>query len=213
MTDLGPDFVRAKQKGKSGTVIVHRSQLGELYIAEPLTKDEQAAAVAAGPDALTASSHAREEADRMADDERAALAKRAAEARAVYEAASLERRDAAAQRALDQGEIQAAAALAAAKVTDQKAAARKKAGLAPERPVAADGRSPGDIDPATVRVGTESAGTMAPDKSPTSGETDRRLEREALALEEQGPSARMNKEGHVGHPTHPNVAPEKSGKK
>jgi hypothetical protein len=186
MTDLGPDFVRAKNKKTGKSVVIHRSGLSDDYTAEPLTKEEAAAVASAGPaSTLDASVRAHEEASEIADNERAAAAKHAADARALYEAESLKRRDAAAQKALDHGEIQAAAALAAVKVTEERAAARKKAGLVPARPVAADGRSPAEIDPASVRVGTESHETMDPDKPPTSGATDRRLEAEKQAHDEK----------------------------
>lgn len=122
MTDLGPDFVRAKNK-QGQTVVLHRRDLTADYTVEPLTPQEAAAVANAGPDVvLDASVKAHEEASIMADNERAAATKRAADARALYEAASIAKRDAAAQAAVDQADIATAAAEAAVKVTEKKAA-------------------------------------------------------------------------------------------
>lgn len=128
MTDLGPDYIRAKSKKGGAAVILHKRDLTDDYIAEPLTaKEADAVANAGAGPVLDASVKAHEEASIMADNERAALAKQAADARAAYEAASLAKRDAAAQAAVDQKEIAAAAAEAAVKVTEKKAADAKKA--------------------------------------------------------------------------------------
>lgn len=125
MTDLGPDFVRAKNK-QGQPVVLHRRDLTADYTAEPLTPEEAAAVANAGPAVvLDASVKAHEEASIMADNERAALAKKAADARAAQEAASIAKRDAAAQAAADQADIATAEAEAAVKVTEKKAAEKK----------------------------------------------------------------------------------------
>lgn len=102
MTDLGPDFIRARNK-KGDAVVLHRRDLTDEYTAEPMTADEQAAADKARVQpVLDASIRAHEDASILADNERAAATKLAADERARAEAASIAKRDAAAQAALDQ---------------------------------------------------------------------------------------------------------------
>jgi hypothetical protein len=124
MTDLAPGYVRAHNK-KGAAVIIHQRDLTADYTADPLTPQETAALADSPAPVLEASLRAHEAAERMAENERAALTKRAADARAAYEAESIARRDAAAQAALDQRDIDAASAEAAVKVTEQKAATKK----------------------------------------------------------------------------------------
>jgi hypothetical protein len=58
--------------------------------------------------------------------------------------------------------------------------------------------------------------TKSPDRPPTSGATDARLEREARAIEESAEKnlhPRVDKDGHVTHPTHPPAESDKSDKR
>lgn len=218
MTNLGPDFVRATQKGKSGTVIVHKSQLGAEYTAEVLTKEEEAQAVLAGrSSSVDPAAQAHEEASKLADNRRAADAKRAADERAIYEAASLRRRDQAALDAEEHGEVLKAAEEAKNELQLRRDQARRKSGQDIPPAVAADGRAPAQVDPDSVTVGSlTNVETMSPDRPPTSGETDARLEREARAIEERQSKnvhPAVTPGGHVTHPTHPPAETEKSSGK
>lgn len=123
--DLGPGYVRAHNK-KGNPVVIHVRDLTADYTLDSPAEADRIAATEP-PTVLDASVRAHEAAAVLADNERAALAKYAADERAKQEAASIARRDAAAQAAVDQKDIDAATAEAAVRVTEQKAAAKKVA--------------------------------------------------------------------------------------
>ena len=133
-TPLAPGFVRAKQKGKGGTVVLHRRDVtAEYKVVDPNLDDPTAELPTSG------AANAADAASQRLDEDRAYAERKAAIGRAQDEADSLKRRDAQADTAKIKAQGEADAAVARA------VAAKKPAATDTGMHIASDGRAPADI--------------------------------------------------------------------